>query len=194
VFRGSTGSIALGRPVVGMASDAVTGGYWLVAADGGIFSFGAPFYGSAVAPSLTMQVVLDRTRVVAGTIISGVVVLTNTTPGPVSVTYCPDGGLVEVGLMNSHIPFDPAISTVYCSATLQLPPGPSDFPIQVLTTYQSCVETGAEAVPSPPSCTRSGPPPLPSGKYWTAVVSISGLSSATPSGTPIAVTLLPATG
>jgi hypothetical protein len=193
-FRGSTGSIVLDRPVVGMASDAATGGYWLVAADGGIFSFGAPFYGSAVAPALTMQVVLDRTRVVAGTTISGEVVLTNTTPGPVSLTDCPDVGLVQVGLMNSHIPFDPAISAIYCSQTIQLPPGPSDFPIQVLTTYQACVETGGEAVPSPPSCTRSGPPPLPSGNYWTTIVITSGLPSATPTGTPIAVTLLPATG
>jgi hypothetical protein len=29
-----------------MAADRATGGYWLVAADGGIFSFAAPFDGS----------------------------------------------------------------------------------------------------------------------------------------------------
>jgi hypothetical protein len=29
-----------------MATDPATGGYWLVASDGGVFSFGAPFYGS----------------------------------------------------------------------------------------------------------------------------------------------------
>jgi hypothetical protein len=29
-----------------MAADTGTGGYWLVGADGGIFSFGAPFYGA----------------------------------------------------------------------------------------------------------------------------------------------------
>ena len=29
-----------------MAADPVTGGYWLVASDGGIFSFNAPFHGS----------------------------------------------------------------------------------------------------------------------------------------------------
>jgi hypothetical protein len=29
-----------------MAADPATGGYWLVASDGGIFSFGAPFEGS----------------------------------------------------------------------------------------------------------------------------------------------------
>ncbi len=36
----------LNKPVVGMAVDPATGGYWLVATDGGIFSFNAPFYGS----------------------------------------------------------------------------------------------------------------------------------------------------
>jgi hypothetical protein len=29
-----------------MAADNATGGYWLVASDGGIFSFDAPFYGA----------------------------------------------------------------------------------------------------------------------------------------------------
>ena len=32
--------------VVGMAADTATGGYWLVASDGGVFSFAAPFLGS----------------------------------------------------------------------------------------------------------------------------------------------------
>ena len=36
----------LNQAVVGMAADAQTGGYWLVASDGGIFAFGAPFFGS----------------------------------------------------------------------------------------------------------------------------------------------------
>ena len=36
------------QPVVGMAPDATGAGYWLVAADGGIFAFGdAGFTGSA---------------------------------------------------------------------------------------------------------------------------------------------------
>jgi hypothetical protein len=30
-----------------MAADRATGGYWLVASDGGVFTFNAPFYGSA---------------------------------------------------------------------------------------------------------------------------------------------------
>ncbi len=37
----------LDRPVVGTTNDPNTGGYWEVAADGGVFSFGgARFYGS----------------------------------------------------------------------------------------------------------------------------------------------------
>ena len=37
----------LNQPVVGMAADQTGHGYWLVARDGGIFSFGdAAFYGS----------------------------------------------------------------------------------------------------------------------------------------------------
>ena len=45
-FWGSTGSLRLNRPMVGMGDDGA-GGYWLVAQDGGIFTFGdAPFLGS----------------------------------------------------------------------------------------------------------------------------------------------------
>ena len=40
------GGRSLNRPVSGIAGDTASGGYWLVAADGGIFCFGAPFYGA----------------------------------------------------------------------------------------------------------------------------------------------------
>ena len=46
-FYGSTGSIRLNKPVVGMAATPDGGGYWLVASDGGVFAYGdAGFYGS----------------------------------------------------------------------------------------------------------------------------------------------------
>jgi hypothetical protein len=46
-FYGSTGAIKLNRPVVAITPTAGDQGYWLVASDGGIFSFGdAGFYGS----------------------------------------------------------------------------------------------------------------------------------------------------
>ena len=44
---GSTGGMALNQPIVGMAATPDGGGYWLVASDGGIFSYGdARFFGS----------------------------------------------------------------------------------------------------------------------------------------------------
>ena len=46
---------ALNRPVVGMARSPDGGGYWLVASDGGIFTYGdASFFGS------TGSIVLNR--------------------------------------------------------------------------------------------------------------------------------------
>jgi N-acetylmuramoyl-L-alanine amidase len=48
----------LNRPIVGMAAVPDGGGYWLVAADGGIFSFGdASFYGSTGAMALNRPIV-----------------------------------------------------------------------------------------------------------------------------------------
>jgi hypothetical protein len=40
-----------------MTADAASGGYWLVASDGGIFSFDAPFLGSTGAIDLNRPVV-----------------------------------------------------------------------------------------------------------------------------------------
>jgi len=45
-FHGSTATLSLARPIVAMATTANGAGYWLVASDGGIFSFNAPFYGA----------------------------------------------------------------------------------------------------------------------------------------------------
>ncbi|MCZ7526490.1 MAG: hypothetical protein M5U14_09020 [Acidimicrobiia bacterium] len=52
-FYGSAGATPLNQPIVAMASAPTGSGYWLVAADGGIFSFGsARFRGSAGGSSL----------------------------------------------------------------------------------------------------------------------------------------------
>ena len=84
-FLGSTGCLALNKPVVGMAASPDTthvggntacnsgplgpGGYWLVTSDGGIFAFGnAPFLGSTGCivlnePIVGMMVSTDATTV-----------------------------------------------------------------------------------------------------------------------------------
>jgi hypothetical protein len=56
-FRGSTSTIALSRPIVAMATTADGSGYWLVASDGGVFSFNAPFYGALAGWPLAQPVV-----------------------------------------------------------------------------------------------------------------------------------------
>ncbi len=55
--KGRPVAIDLNKPIVAMASDPSTGGYWLVAADGGIFSFDAPFLGSTGNLNLTRPIV-----------------------------------------------------------------------------------------------------------------------------------------
>jgi hypothetical protein len=53
VFRGSTGNLRLAKPIVAMAATKTGKGYWLVAADGGVFAFGdASFRGSAAAAGI----------------------------------------------------------------------------------------------------------------------------------------------
>jgi hypothetical protein len=57
-FHGSTGAMALNRPIVGMAATQSGNGYWLVASDGGIFSFGdASFHGSTGSITLNQPIV-----------------------------------------------------------------------------------------------------------------------------------------
>ena len=51
------GAVRLNQPVVGMAHDAATGGYWLVAGDGGVFAFDSPFLGSTGSLHLAKPVV-----------------------------------------------------------------------------------------------------------------------------------------
>jgi hypothetical protein len=57
-FFGSTGGMALNKPIVGMASTPDGNGYWLVASDGGIFAFGdAQFFGSTGGLKLNKPIV-----------------------------------------------------------------------------------------------------------------------------------------
>ncbi|MGA3147238.1 MAG: hypothetical protein ABSF33_07150, partial [Acidimicrobiales bacterium] len=57
-FYGSMGGQVLNKPIVGMAATPTGAGYYLVAADGGIFAFGdAPFYGSMGGQVLNKPIV-----------------------------------------------------------------------------------------------------------------------------------------
>lgn len=57
-FRGSLAGQSLNVPVVGMAVAPDGDGYWLVAADGGVFAFGsAAFFGSLAGADLNDPIV-----------------------------------------------------------------------------------------------------------------------------------------
>jgi hypothetical protein len=57
-FYGSTGAMRLNQPIVGMEATPSGRGYWLVASDGGIFSFGdAAFLGSTDAIRLAQPII-----------------------------------------------------------------------------------------------------------------------------------------
>ena len=47
----------LAKPVVGMSETSDDNGYWLVASDGGIFAFNAPFFGSTGSLTLAKPIV-----------------------------------------------------------------------------------------------------------------------------------------
>lgn len=63
-FHGDLRGVRLAAPIVGMATDPATGGYWLLGGDGGVFAFDAPFYGSTggirlAAPAVGMASTSD---------------------------------------------------------------------------------------------------------------------------------------
>ena len=55
-FHGSMGGIRLNAPVMSLVPDRDNVGYWLVARDGGVFSFDAQFLGSMGATRLNKPV------------------------------------------------------------------------------------------------------------------------------------------
>jgi hypothetical protein len=57
VFQGDASSLKLNAPIIGMAVNPLTNGYWLLGKDGGVFSFNAPFFGSTGNIRLNQPVV-----------------------------------------------------------------------------------------------------------------------------------------
>ena len=83
-FSGSMGGQRLNEPVMAMAADPDGSGYWLIASDGGVFAFDAPFHGS------TGHLRLNRP-------ISGIV------PGPSGyLMVAEDGGTFAFGAVPFH--------------------------------------------------------------------------------------------
>ncbi|HEY2214357.1 MAG TPA: hypothetical protein VGH31_04810, partial [Acidimicrobiales bacterium] len=56
-FQGDVSNLHLNAPIVSITVDPSTGGYWLLAKDGGVFTFNAPFFGSTGGMKLAQPVV-----------------------------------------------------------------------------------------------------------------------------------------
>lgn len=138
---------------------------------------------------ISVELILNRSRVPNGTPILGRAVLTNRGSTAVTVEQCAIDGWLFTGLANSHIPFDPAVSSVACRPSVKLVPGKNRFPIRILTTYESCLQASGQSVVHVPLCMVGNRlPPLPPGTYETKVV-IFGLPSGTAMPRSINVTL-----
>lgn len=147
-------------------------------------------------PSVRVALHLDRTVVPAdGTPIVGEAVVTNTTRATITVETCQpppsrSDAWLFVGLANATISYNPAVATPACAPSIKLHPGANDFPITVMTTFQSCTQSPARATRQHPACTRLGPPSLPPGTYTTRVLTY-GLPAGWQHPAPLRVTLRP---
>jgi hypothetical protein len=131
-----------------------------------------------VKSPVSIQVHLDATTVRAGHTIHGTATLSNASSKTILVEACAYNGWLFVGLTNKNVPYDPAVSTVACNATVGLKPGANRFAISVSTDYDVCSGNGGT-----PRCGR-----LPSGTYHVAVTTL-GLPKGTSFGSHIRVTL-----
>lgn len=142
-----------------------------------------------VAHLVRVRVILDRPVVPAGTSIRGYALVTNATGRPVMI---PDAcnGLLLVGLTDGRDTYAPAVGGVGCKSS-QLREGVTRIAVTVATTYQQCQGPGSRPTRTLPAC--AGPnhdvmPPLPAGRYKTAVVPVS-LANTPIASAPVTVRL-----
>jgi hypothetical protein len=84
-----------------------TDGYWLVAADGGLFSFGAPFYGTASGHALAGVAQLSHNSGYEEVDINGGI---HSFPGPVTVGAVPVGAVPVGAVPVGAVPVKPAVA------------------------------------------------------------------------------------
>jgi hypothetical protein len=119
IFHGSTGGVALAKPVVGMAATPDGGGYWLVASDGGIFAFGtAGYYGSVPGIPVTSPPPPSGGSCTAS--------MSNPTPG--------DSGNDTVNV-SSNVPNSPVTVTKHYKTTTSYDSGTTDGSGSVSITF-----------------------------------------------------------
>jgi hypothetical protein len=106
---------------------------------------------------LSARIVLPSTRVAAGAMLPGRVVVENSSGRPLHVSGC--GSPFAVVLRNDEI--RPVVAWPTCLEQITIPAGTSSWPVTVAATYSGCGR-GNKRVPP---CEDGLVPPLPVGKY-----------------------------
>jgi hypothetical protein len=141
---------------------------------------------------MTARLVLSRTRVTAGTPITGELIITYWGHASVNLNHgCrPQYAIV---LTRPGVPPSAAFPAACGLRPFILKPGQNRLPVAVPTTYSTCTQGAGQATSTVPACRhdRQLMPPLPPGRYRAVLVS-TGFPFPVPA--PVAVTLSAAAG
>jgi len=122
---------------------------------------------------VTDQIVLERRTAAAGGVLSGDLVVKNSSGSVINLrdrSGCQPS--YAVVLTGAHLDAAAGFSSVCISKPLVIPTGTTKFPVQVITTYQMCVQLDGSrpAGKAIRACTLTGPPPLPAGRYHAVLI------------------------
>jgi hypothetical protein len=139
------------------------------------------------SPDLRDRIVLTTTRAVAGTPISGTLIVNNRGAAAINLTHgCKPQ--FEVALTkNRHVAPTVAWTADCSSGSSLIAPGINRLHFTLLTTYRQCVQPGGSSLHRIPHCLPGGLPPLPAGRYQAVLVGNGVL--ALPAPRSVAVTL-----
>jgi hypothetical protein len=134
--------------------------------------------------NVTARIVLMSTTMIAGSSMSGHVIVKNNTGQALHVTGCIS--LFGIALSNSKI--HQAVAFRLCAQRFTIAVGESSHRVSVYATYSGCSETG-QPQGADPRCLPNNPlPSLPSGRYEATLVQSSVI---VPTPPPIAVRVTP---
>jgi len=128
--------------------------------------------------ALTTSIELPSSTVVAGSTVSGTLVVTNHTDESFNLTQgCKP--FWWVGLQSATIPFNPRYPTPCEPAPFYVSPGINRLPFTMTASYLGCSTTSQGSSSTFPACLENGqPPPLPPGPYQAVLVSQTSALSA----------------
>jgi hypothetical protein len=136
---------------------------------------------------LTDRLVLQQTRVIAGTPIKGWLVVTYRGRAPINLNRgCRPQYAVVV--TNHQFPPDVAFAADCSAAPFVIRPGENRLAVTVITTYRKCAQVAGQVTSSMPACLhgRQIMPSLPPGQYEAVLVG-DGLPLPAPAPIPVSL-------